>query len=261
MIERAVPGTAVWEDLYADHVSRYLFACGYAKDKSVLDVGTGPGYGARMLKESGATSVQAIDIDQTTVNAAAASYSIQGVSFMVDDAQTLSQVKGPVDLVCSFENIEHVQRPEQFLASAARLLSDGGVLLCSTPDRAFTDPYENGRPRNPFHVQEWYREEFAALLGRYFNDVEIRVQAISRSLERRQEATRALAQHLNLLWSNPVSRMQRFLASSMGRAVAWPDIRGLACASTFDYPIVSAHLAPLIGRAFCHFAICKNRKQ
>ncbi len=36
------------------HIARYLFASSYVKGKKVLDVGTGIGYGAAMLKAYGA---------------------------------------------------------------------------------------------------------------------------------------------------------------------------------------------------------------
>src|SRR5206468_10143309 len=121
-------------------------------------------------------------------------------NFCFDDCETLSKVQGPVDLICSFENIEHLKRPEAFLKSAARLLADDGVLLCSTPDRAATAPFENGKPANPFHFHEWYRDEFVALLKEHFRGIDLRTQVMSTSLQRRTKAVLSLQRALSLIW-------------------------------------------------------------
>ena len=49
-VERAVPGEAIWGELSAPHLARYLAAAEYAKGRRVLDAGSGAGYGASMLK-------------------------------------------------------------------------------------------------------------------------------------------------------------------------------------------------------------------
>ena len=261
MAERAIPGTELWNYCYADHLARYMFAGDYVKGHSVLDVGTGPGYGAWMLLKAGASSVQAIDRDEDALRAANAAYGCPGLTFAVDDAQTLARSLNPVDVICSFENIEHLPRPRDFLASAARTLKPSGVLLCSTPDRSATPPFGNGKPANEFHEMEWYRDEFYDMLTPFFEDVELRVQIRSLQLVCRQDATRALKEHLAYLWASPSVRLARWVGNFRGRGVVWPDIEGLASPSMADYPIVLQDQVALLGTSFCHFAICRNPRK
>lgn len=54
------------------------------------------------------------------------------------------------------------------------MLSSEGVLLVSTPDRAVYS--EANDYRNPFHVRELSRPEFADLLGGHFDHVAIATQ-------------------------------------------------------------------------------------
>ena len=258
MAERAVPGTMLWNYCHADHLARYMFAGEHVKGKVVLDVGTGPGYGAWILLKAGASSVQAIDRDQATLRAAQAAYGCEGLTFTVDDAQTLADTQGPVDVICSFENIEHLPRPQDFLGSAARKLKPSGVLFCSTPDRATTPAFQNGKPANSFHEMEWYRDEFREMLTPFFADVELRVQIRSLQLVCRQQANGALKEHLAYLWATPSVRIARWLGGLLGKPTIWPDIEGLATPSMADYPIVDSDQVPLLGVSFCHFAICRN---
>jgi len=68
--ERPDPGGNEWEDHHADHLSRYLYAAPLVAGRRVLDAGTGPGYGAALLKDAGASHVQAVDIDPATIGGA-----------------------------------------------------------------------------------------------------------------------------------------------------------------------------------------------
>jgi len=193
-VERAVPGDASWPELAAPHLARYFFAADYARGRRVLDAGCGSGYGARILQVAGAAHVQALDLDPAAAAYAQAHYAGAGIEFLVDDCRELGRVTGPVDLICNFENIEHLQGPERFLAAAGRCLAPDGTLLVSSPDRAATPPFVDGRPRNPFHVHEWYAGEFAELLRSYFKVVEMRMQVESLASAARRDAVAALRQ-------------------------------------------------------------------
>src|SRR5712664_2533427 len=59
-----------WGDHHADCLSRYLYALPFVESRTVLDAGTGPGYGAVLLKDAGASHVQAVDIDAATIEKA-----------------------------------------------------------------------------------------------------------------------------------------------------------------------------------------------
>ena len=244
--ERLGPGTSTWVSHSAFHIARYQFAAAHVQGRRVLDAGTGLGYGAVILKAAGATEVQAFDIDSTSIDQARANYQIEGLEYLVDDCESLAQVRGPFDVICNFENIEHLNNPDAFLAGATRLLADDGVMFCSSPDRTSTT-WIGGRPENPYHTIEWYRHEFRDLLSKFFDDVEIRVQIEGLWALRRRQARDNLSQHLSYLWGSPVVRLGRFVDRLLGRSRPWPSIEGISAASPSDYPIVPEEIAGIIG--------------
>ena len=251
-----------WQTCFADHAARYLYAAGFVRGLRVLDAGTGPGYGAMILKQTGASSVHAVDIDEGAIAQARGRYHLEGLEFLVDDCQTLGQVRGPFDVICSFENIEHLQHPELFLNSAARLLAKDGVLFCSTPDRDCPNcEWSDGKPRNPYHVHEWFYDEFKELLSTCFGSVEILAQVESWSRVQRQKASESLNRHLRYLWSNPVLKLFRAAGKAVGRPQIWPEIWGFAAGSHEDFPVLSRYLLGVLGQPFCHFAVCREPKR
>jgi SAM-dependent methyltransferase len=256
-VERAMPGETQWAELSAPHMARYLAAAEHAKGLRVLDAGCGAGYGAALLKMAGASTVQAIDIDFEAVASARAQFGTGDVEYFVDDCEQLRHVAGPVDLICSFEALEHLAHPGQFLARASELLTPEGMLLVSTPDRRSTPPFVDGRPRNPFHIHEWYTEEFEALLTPYFAQVEIRVQVESIALQSRLQAVRALRE--GLMWSSPLLTLfWRKWPWSRRADRSWKKLSGLAAPSIADYPIIPRAVAPAYGTPWFNFAICRN---
>ncbi len=259
-VERAVPGEADWTELAAPHLARYLFAAESAAGLRVLDAGCGAGYGVCLLRSAGAASVRGIDCDSAAIELARSRYGSDRTEFVVDDCQSLTASPGPFDLICCFENIEHLPRPEAFLAAAASRMSPHGRLLVSTPDRAVSEPYVAGRPRNPFHVQEWYRDEFQRLLQRYFCQVELRVQIQTAAVAQRQAAVEALRQ--GLTWANPLTIfLWRKLARGPDGRRSWKGLQGLAASSPGDWPIVPQAMAPLLGIGHFHVAICSQPRQ
>ena len=273
MVERAVPGSAEWVELAAPHLARYLFAAEWARGKRVLDAGTGQGYGAALLAHAGAMSVLGIDNDTTAIAQAQQTYgqkeSIKEavpnftaqLTFEIDDCEMLARATGPYDLICNFENIEHLPHPENFLALAARRLVPEGVLLISTPDRTVTPPFVDGKPRNPHHCHEWHRDEFYDMLAHHFADIEMRVQVLTTAQQARMEAVEALRQ--SLMWSNPLTLLLWRKWPFFGPATArpWKKLAGLAASAPTDYPIVVPALASLLGRSWFHIAICRQPRE
>ena len=285
MVERAVPGSAEWVELAAPHLARYLFATEWARGKRVLDAGTGNGYGAALLAYADAVSVLGIDNDPAAIVQAQQTYGHIAVSkvaapnsaahtrhafnyeldceldYEVDDCETLARAAGPYDLICNFENIEHLPHPEKFLAEAAKRLAPDGVLLISTPDRAVTPPFIDGKPRNPYHCHEWYRDEFHDLLAHHFANIEMRVQVLAAAQQARMEAVESLRQAL--MWSNPLTLLlwRKWPFAGPKAVRPWKKLAGLAAASPTDYPIVALSLASLLGASWFHVAICRQPRQ
>jgi SAM-dependent methyltransferase len=164
---------AVAGQIEVEHLHRYFLARDLCRDKDVLDIACGEGYGAALLAQV-ARSVVAVDIDCASVAHAAAEYRQAHLNFAVGDACRIPLATASCDVAISFETLEHLAEQDKFLAELRRVLRPDGVLLISTPDSDVYSPI--GRPANRFHVRELSREEFAAILSRHFGRVTMLVQ-------------------------------------------------------------------------------------
>lgn len=153
-----------------EHLHRYLVARDLCRGKDVLDIACGEGYGAAMLAQV-AQRVVGIDVDRAAVAHAAAEYAGANLHYIAGDARRIPLATGSLDVVVSFETLEHFAEQEEFLAQLARILRPDGVLIISTPDSDVYSPI--GGPANHYHVRELSREEFAATLSAHFSDVAI----------------------------------------------------------------------------------------
>ena len=169
--ERLTAGAGVQVEI--EHLHRYLVARHLARDLDVLDVASGEGYGSGLLAQT-ARSVIGIEIDPTSIAHAKRSYNMPNLRFIGGDARDLPLPDASVDLVVSFETIEHFYEHERFLAEVRRVLRPSGSLLISSPERDVYSP--GGSEPNPFHVRELTRAEFTMLLARHFRYVRIQGQ-------------------------------------------------------------------------------------
>ena len=153
-------------EIWYEHWHRYAFARGIAHGKRVLDAACGEGYGSAMLAAV-AQSVLGVDISDSAVMHARARYgALNNLHFAQGDATALDFPAASYDVVTSFETLEHVVAQEALVAGFARMLSDDGLLLISSPDKhSYSDV---SGFRNEFHVRELYRDEFLALLKPHF---------------------------------------------------------------------------------------------
>jgi SAM-dependent methyltransferase len=164
--ERFVP--AVKGQIYYEHVHRYAIAARYCVGKRVLDAASGEGYGAALLAQ-GAAAVIGVDIDAESIAHARRSYYASNLRFLQGSVTSLPLPDMSVDVVTSFETIEHVGEHEQMLDEIRRVLAPGGVLVISSPNKlVYSD--EPGFA-NPYHVKELYFSELRDLLTRRFENV------------------------------------------------------------------------------------------
>ena len=134
--------------VFWEHVYRYAFALPFARGKTVLDIACGAGYGTAALGRAGAARVIGVDISEAACQHAR---SIYGIEAMVGDASAIPLADDSVNLVVSFETIEHVPKPATFLQECRRVLKPGGRIILSTPNR---DIYRKLCPENQFHCSE-----------------------------------------------------------------------------------------------------------
>ena len=153
-------------EIWYEHWHRYAFARAFARGKRVLDAACGEGYGSALLAGD-AREVLGLDIAEQAIAHASARYAtLANLRFAQGDCTALALPDASVDVVVSFETLEHVAAQEALVAGFARVLTGDGVLIVSSPDkRAYSDV---SGFRNEFHVRELYREELLALLGAHF---------------------------------------------------------------------------------------------
>ncbi len=158
-------------EIWYEHWHRYAFARTFARGKRVLDAACGEGYGSALLAQE-ASSVLGIDIAEKTIAHAHARYARQtNLCFEHGDCTALNLPDASVDLVVSFETLEHVVAQEALIAGFARVLGADGMLIVSSPDkRTYSDL---AGFRNEFHVRELYRDELLKLLGAHFPHVHL----------------------------------------------------------------------------------------
>jgi SAM-dependent methyltransferase len=156
-----------------EHLHRYFLARELSRGKDVLDVAAGEGYGSAMIAQV-AKSVVGVEIDAETVAHAARAYDRPNLKFTQGDARAIPLEAASVDIVVSFETIEHLYEQEVFIAEVRRVLRPDGVFIVSTPDRDVYSPTDS--PANPFHVRELTVSEFERALRGQFSHVDCLLQ-------------------------------------------------------------------------------------
>ena len=153
-----------------EHYHRYLFSRGFCRDRDVLDVASGEGYGAAQLAQV-ARHVVGVERAGATARNAAENFRRRNLCFVQGDARLLPLCDASIDVVTSFETIEHFDSQEDFVVEVRRVLRPDGCFIVSTPDRDIYSP--PGATPNPFHVHEFDRTEFLELLHRHFRYVSL----------------------------------------------------------------------------------------
>jgi SAM-dependent methyltransferase len=154
--------------LMDDHLERYKFAAPLVRGAKVLDIACGSGYGSQLLLDSGAKSVDGVDISEKMVLHAQDRYSDEGIHFHIGDIRNF-RGDAPYDFITCFETIEHLTEYQEAIANLFSLLKPGGKLLISSPNRPITTPDAHSladKPSNPFHTQEFTPPELQGLLER-----------------------------------------------------------------------------------------------
>ena len=162
-------------EIALEHLHRYELAREYSIGKSVLDIASGEGYGSSRLAQV-ADSVVGVDVSEKAILHAERKYGNHKLRFIVSSCEDIPCTNHSVDVVVSFETLEHLEQHERMMQEIKRVMRPGGLLVISTPDKfEYSDRTGN---KNPFHVRELYRDEFAQLLHSNFRNVQILWQRV-----------------------------------------------------------------------------------
>lgn len=163
--ERLIPGSKSFSEL--EHLNRYYFVVNQLelKDKFVLDIASGEGYGSDILAVY-AKSVVGVDVSNEAVEHAKAKYKKNNLKYLQGDAIKIPLEDNSIDVVISFETIEHHDKHDEMLQEIKRVLKSEGILIISSPDKHYYSDVPNYK--NQFHVKELYYNEFKTLISSFF---------------------------------------------------------------------------------------------
>ena len=151
--------------IWYEHWHRYCVAQPLARGLRVLDAACGEGYGSFLLAQA-ARDVVGVDVSGEAVAHARSRYAAPNLRYVQGSVTALPLADASVDLVVSFETIEHLTAQAEMLAEFRRVLAPGGALLISSPNRPV---YSGELPaENEYHVRELDRGELADLLAPVF---------------------------------------------------------------------------------------------
>ena len=162
--ERMIPEYHKGTEVYGEHVARYAAVDDIVKGKTVLDIACGSGYGTKMIAKN-AKKVTGVDVLEDSIKYARENYNNKNIDYFVGDAEKLPLKDRSVDVVVSFETIEHVKGYIKFMEEIKRVLKEGGLLILSTPNEL---EFAEG---NHFHLHEFEHDELLKLVKKYFKNV------------------------------------------------------------------------------------------
>ena len=118
--ERYIPSQK--GQIEAEHLHRYYIARQLAKGKVVLDIASGEGYGSALVSEV-AERVIGVDIDKVAVKHANNRYRVKNLKFRHGSCENIPIGDAAIDLVISFETIEHHDQHNLMMQEVLRVLN------------------------------------------------------------------------------------------------------------------------------------------
>lgn len=159
--ERIVKKQRKSEIRFADHLIRYNFAKTFCEWKDILDIACGIGYWTDMLAAVANKAIW-VDIDADAVKQSQSSYQRDNLTYLHGDWITIPLADNSVDVVVSFETIEHIVDYTHFLEEIKRVLKKDWILLMSTPN------YLWELVKNEYHVSNFTTNTFLQAVSSVF---------------------------------------------------------------------------------------------
>ena len=153
-----------------EHLHRYSLALNYVKNKIVLDIACGEGYGSFLISHK-SKRVYGVDINEETIQFASQKYKNSNLNFIKGSTSKIPLDDNTVEVITSFETIEHHDEHDEMMLEMKRVLKPDGIVIMSSPDKLYYSDERNYK--NIFHIKELYKNEFKILVEKYFNEVQI----------------------------------------------------------------------------------------
>lgn len=121
--------------------------------RNALEVGCGAGGFLEFVAASTGIDIVGLELNTSAIRTAQA----KGLNVRCGTAEELAtEYGGFYDAVCSFQVLEHVQRPREFLKACCQLLRKGGRLILGLPNAdSFLQHQFNLLDMPPHHMSRW----------------------------------------------------------------------------------------------------------
>ncbi|GIU66639.1 methyltransferase domain-containing protein [Candidatus Phycosocius spiralis] len=175
-----------------EHYHRYAAVLDVVKEKSILDIACGGGYGSFLMADF-ARLVIGMDMSDDAVHHAASNYHKPNLKFVQGSATHLAFLDNSFDVIVSFETIEHLAEQQEMLSEMRRVLRPDGILIISLPNRPIyseesgehnllqVKESEESGEHNLLQVKELDLQEFDDLLRTQFSKIEYFGQKLQKS--------------------------------------------------------------------------------
>ena len=164
--ERTLPDVPEENYWFQRHLVVYNWVAAQVAGLTVIDMGSGEGYGADLLAAS-AREVVGVEANPEAYAHAVARYRRPNLSFFEGLIEAYDR---PAEAVVCLQTIEHLQDPDRVLAHFAGLAP---LLFISTPNVLTLAPKGAERSDNPFHLREYRPREFYDLCRRHYRRVDL----------------------------------------------------------------------------------------
>lgn len=198
--ERMIPEFHENNLFFAEHMTRYSQTLPLVKDKTILDIACGSGYGTKILSSS-AKKVYGVDVSRDAIEYAKQRYGGKNIDYLVGSGERIPLQDGSVDVVVTYETIEHIENYKKFLKELKRVLKKDGIAVISTPNDL---EYAEG---NHHHIHQFKYNELFSLLKKDFKYIDSYFQSTWRAvlLDKIDGHTSSSERPINLKLFNPIS--------------------------------------------------------
>ncbi len=222
LVPPAAPAPVGFEEaaarlLHARHLAAYEWALPFLAGKDVIEIGMNRGYGSLRIAPA-ARSFLGVDLQFAHAAQARAE---AGVAAVQADGLKLPLRAESMDVVVTFQVIEHVWDDRAFLREIRRVLRPRGVLLVSTP-QARSRLFFRQMPWNEEHLREYEEEALRERLSEAFGRVRIlglHGEKVSNLIERRRVMADPWPHFFGGPWGGPVRRLGRMASRIGGRSL------------------------------------------
>jgi 2-polyprenyl-3-methyl-5-hydroxy-6-metoxy-1,4-benzoquinol methylase len=152
-----------------EHLIRYTLALQNVKDKDVLDVACGTGYGVYLISYW-AKSVSGYDKDEKAIKEVKKDFQMKCPAFLeVRNLETITSLGNVLaqkfDVITCFETLEHLRNPEKLLNLIKNHLKPKGTFYFSTPNK------QDLKDNSKWHKSIFNKETLIKLMEQYFQKV------------------------------------------------------------------------------------------